>query len=600
MRFSRQLAAHQGSPKAVNKLTQAVFKPKAEDYILSAWYNGMLSSYTTHVVNMVGTLGNLAVDIGEKTGAAVIGQGRRLSSSRNERISGTEVAQRVWGIVQAMVDIQSYKNAGQSFLSGTTAGQQNVKTGSITNVYQGKKKYVLEGPTRALAAEDEFFRSVITLSELYGLSVREAKAKGLNGAAFWAEVNRLRTNPSKEFLEHAAEYSKTLQFRDKPSKLAEALISLQHRRDSDSGVNRAIALVSRAAVPFVSVSDSLARTAIRRLGPLGVFERENFKALQKGASDADVDQFKARLVMSSAFAGYVAMLTAKGLITDAGPTDFKKKAEWLATHKPNSIKIGDEWYSLKGLDPIAANINAVATAQRALAESPEDADNAARVANAVVGIMGALGDNTYTENFLNFTKMFSSDGQKVGDKFAVWAAGLSGSVVPTAVRQYSSKVTDEAQRNTTGDGSLSDRASGRIIEGVKGTTAEDLLKAAGVDTDLPQKHDVYGREMNTSVDVTKVEDPVIKELARLSEKSLKVVVGPVQRTVQVDGEKIKLSANDLENFQALAGYYTVEKMREEMETPLWKALSDEEKGAFAKKTASEMKKLAKEELFSEK
>lgn len=113
--------------------------------------------------------------------------------------------------------------------------------------------------------------------------------------------------------------------------------------------------------------------------------------------------------------------------------------------------------------------------------------------------------------------------------------------------------------------------------------------------DPPKGYDVYGR----SYAKERVDDPTITELKRLQTTSEETVLGPVGRSLTIDGKRQKLADEDYEKYQNLAGYWTLESVKEVMSDSEWSDLGDDEKIAIVSKLKNEARKAAREELFSE-
>ena len=588
-----------GNTKGATKLVRDVFRPNAEDFIFRAWYNMLLSSPSTHVANFLGTGGNFVVDLLENTGASILGQGKRFSNA--DRIRGREVAYRVWGALKALTDAGTWTRTRESLNTGMTGNAPNSKAGA-SNVYTGDDAAVgfvsgfLESPTRLLAGSDEWWRNVLQLSNIYGLAVRNAGNKGLKGKAFWNEVQNLIDNPTKEMIDATNDYTKVLQFLDKPSAIAESLIKLQTPGVDSTVPGRIARGALRVAVPFVRTPDALIRTSIRRSGFLGAAERENINGWKAGG--AERDKVKARLFMGSFLSFWIASQAYKGDITGEGPSEYRKKMEWLGSHQENSIKVGDTWYSLQGLEPVSTNITGIATLVERLKNGEISSDDYSKSAISLVqGIASVLTNNSYLESFANLLEVSSGDPNVAEAALTNFIAGLASSATTPAILRSYTQATDTAIRDTTGDGSMSDRIIGRIMSAVPGLSEQ-----------LPQRFDVYGRprsrdkagpDMASRVSTRMEEDdPVIQELADLAEKTDKVLVGaPGKSGIKVNGVKRRLTAEEYQQYQWLSGYWIVESIRQEMQYPEWYEMTDDEKIEIIKDIVSDMRANARDYLF---
>lgn len=591
-----------GDTAGAAKLARASFKPKAEDFIFRLWFNMMLSSPATHAANFLGTGGNFIMDLMENTGAAVLGQGKRFSNA--DRIRGREVAYRVWGALRALTTADTWAKSRESLNTGLTGNMPNLKAGETSsNVYTGNDPALgfmsglLESPTRALAGADEWWRNVLQMSNMYGLAVRNAGNKGLKGSEFWDEVDSLIANPTKEMIEATNDYTKVIQFLDKPSGIAETIINAQTPKPNSRVPGRIARGTLKFFVPFVRTPDALIRSAIRRSGPLGALERENIEGWKKGG--AERDKVIARMYMGSALAFWVATQAYKGEITGAGPSDYDKKMEWLGTNQENSIKVGDEWVSIAGLEPVSTNLTAIATlVERYKQGELSDEDYGKSAIAATQGLAAVLGENSYLQGIQDLVTISSTDPGKAQSGLTNFLAGLASSATTPAILRKQVQSEDPAVRDTTGDGSFTDRVKGRIMSG-----------APGLSDELPQRYDVYGRpmvrdiagpDMLTRANTKDVEtDPAVLELERLASATDKTVIGPPSKSnIKVDGVARRLTAQEFQAYQQLSGYWIVETVRQEMASPEWEAMSDEEKLDILDDIKKDMRANAREYLFN--
>lgn len=596
----QQAASLANNPRGVNTLIKNAIKPKAEDYIFRVWYNMLLSSPATHVANFVGTGGNFMADLLENTGAAALGQGKRFSNA--DRIRGREVAYRVVGALNALKSAETWRNTRESLNTGETGNSVNSKTGG-GQVYTGTNKAagfasgVLEAPSRGLAGADEFWRNILQLSNIYGLAVRNAGNKGLKGKAFRTEVENLINNPTPEMITATNDYTKVIQFMDKSSAIGKSLTDLQTPGPNSSGAGRVARGVLKAAVPFVRTPDSLIRTTIRRSGLLGAAERENLNGWKAGG--AERDKVVARMIMGSALSFWLATEAYQGNITGAGPQDYQKNQEWAATHQPNSIKVGGKFYSISGLEPVSTNITGIATLVERLKNGEISQDDYAKSAISLIqGVGAVLKENSYLDGFTNLMDAASDDPNKAENALTNFFANLASSATTPAILRKYTQAGDTALRDTTGDGSFSDRLAGRIATAVPGLSDQ-----------LPQKYDVYGRALDRKIagpdlfsrTQTRMEedDPVIKELGRLAETMKGVLVGaPSKSNVKVNGVPRRLNAEEFQDYQHLSGYWIVESIRAELNTPEWKAMTDAERIDEIGSIKKDMRKAARETLFN--
>ena len=55
-----------------------------------------------------------------------------------------------------------------------------------------------------------------------------------------------------------------------------------------------------------------------------------------------------------------------GTIAGSGPKEKNRRSEWLKTHQPRSIKLGDKWVSFDRIEPFGQLLSAAADIHYAL------------------------------------------------------------------------------------------------------------------------------------------------------------------------------------------------------------------------------------------
>lgn len=113
----------------------------------------------------------------------------------------------------------------------------------------------------------------------------------------------------------------------------------------------------------------------------------------------------------------------------------------------------------------------------------------------------------------------------------------------------------------------------------------------------PQGSDVYGRQYDSKERET--DSPAVTELKRLQEGSEELVLGPPSRSFGPVGDKRKLTDEEFNDYQLLSGTWITEAVTEEMNTPEWQAMTDEDKKELIKEISREARAAAREYLFSE-
>lgn len=618
-----------GGPAAASRFVKNSGKLRVEDYLDSIISNMMLSSPKTWTVNFVGSPLNFMNELMVKGVTSLAGQVGRVVNPKMDRVYGREIAARIYGPLAAMRNFDTWKNIGDAIITGESGKSFGRKVGSrrLVSSQMSKKnplKYgmsVVETPRRVMAGTDELWRNILHASNLYGEVANEVAKSGLRGQKFWDEVSQKVTNPDAALLNRAKEQTDRLLFNDTPSRLAQKLLEMQTPRfepetvirmspdangklkptaktvkEADNLGWRTGKFTLRTIIRFVPTLDSIARTAIRNSGPLALISKEIRSDLRAGGVRRQAAM--GRIATSSAILSYWAAKAAAGELTGIGDPDFKKEGALSAARPPMSIKIGNEWISYQGLDPISAPMAAAATAVERSGGKLEFTDPQL-YKGLIIGMAEALKSSSYAESISNLISATSEgiesieQGESLGPQMANLLGGQVATVSsPAFVRWVNQKFLDTAARDTRGDGSFTDRVTGRIKSGLP-----ELSET------LPQRHDVYGRPVENPRQERFVEDdPVVQELHELEKSSDDVLVGVPGARVKdyrsnPEGEMVTLTAEDRQEYQRVSGSYFLEAMRVISEAEGWKSASDDIKKEAIKELLGEAREAAREDLF---
>lgn len=604
-----------GDTGAAARAVKNFGKLHAEDYIGSVIFNFMLSSPVTWFKNVVGSPMNFATDFAVDSIAATVGQlGRRTGS---DRIHGRElIARGIYGPMAAFQNYKTYKNLWDTAQSGQSRmiGLEG-KVGGTGVAFTGPAG-VIETPRRIQATVDEFWSNIFFMSNLYGEAAHVAARKGLKGNDFKTELQNLVNSPTKEMQDAAKNATVRQLFRDKPSRLGQAFVDVTTPRyedkmviemvkDSttdkyvpiaktvqpkDSAAMRAGKFGTRLVVPFVPTLDSIARTIVRNSGPLALFSGEIRRDILAGG--VAQQSALARVALSTAVLTGLYGMAQDGLITGAPVGDWRKNTAQGDVIPPYSIKVGDQWISYQGFDPIAGQLAAAATA----AQQNRGKDSAKEIfTGMVIGMASALKNSSYAESLSNLINM-SQEGLELVERGETRGAAInnflagqaSNALTPSFVRWLNQEFVDPAARDTSADGDIGSRALARAKAGIP-----------GLSSDLPQKYDVFGRpKTNPRQDKFVETDPTILEINRLEGTQSGVVMGPPDKTIYKNTDnQMKLNAEQFQQYQLYSGQWALQDIKEAMSDPSWNDLTDQEKIKEIKSIISEARADARAELF---
>lgn len=592
MRMADAIHAASNNPEAMQQLAKDAMKPFFEDYITSTRYAMMLSGIGTHIKNVIGTGLIQAQDMAVHGVAAGVGKGRSFFTGSNDRVTSKEVTARFLGMKDALFDAATWMKTRQAFKEGTPQDKISKMEHSSVILPAG-----LNWPQKALAAEDQFFRSIISNGALNGLAYRQATKEGLKGPALEARAQELIQNPTQKMLKATQEEALVNQLMSEGGAIVKKVNAMKGRKPGMTASERMLRFAVQNAIPFATPTENLFRHAARH-SPLGVFSGRNQADWKAGGAKRDIAI--SRVALGSTVVGILAVLAENGDLTDSGPSGMlgapKRQQEEAGGKQWESIRIGDEWFSLAGFDNINTTAKTVATIINKKKRGEfTDEEFMDEMVEAIATASNLVASSTYLENFASVFDLAKAgeEGERGAQKYAT---DLAGSAVPALARQ-ANRFIDPNARDTTGDGSTDDRISGRMKAGVP-----------GMSDDLPKKHDVYGREIkDQSGWLSKVlgvgrtkdidKDPAIMEMTRLQEGTKTPIVGPPGKNVKVDGYERRLTAEEFQQYQKLSGSMILDGFREAMADPSWKDMSDEDRRVLLDKIKDDARKTARGELF---
>lgn len=272
-------------------------------------------------------------------------------------------------------------------------------------------------PGRALMSEDEFFKGVFyrmhlnTLIERRGKAVyRNAIEAGDDEAAammkYESEITSLFENPPRDLDEAAMEYARRGTF---TSELPPNLAALQRVFNHPA---------LKIVVPFFKTPANIGLEVIERtpFAPLSSRFRED---VAKGGIHRDMAL--AKITLGSTLLTTFALLAGEGQITGGGPKRPAQRQAWERTGaKPYSFKIGDNYYSYQGLEPIGAFIGMAADFAEYAIEEP-DTDKVQHVfLGMAYGFFEYMKEQPYLQGLAEVSRAFGlgrgageTDGEKI-------------------------------------------------------------------------------------------------------------------------------------------------------------------------------------------
>jgi len=400
--------ANMDSTRRVSSFAREAYKPTFLDKVQEVWINGLLSSPSTHIVNVSSNTLVAGLTPIEYAVAAAIGAIKRDP----DRITGGEVAARTLGTIFGT-------------LKGLTAAAKALRdpdtvADSLTKLEMRREKAVggLKGevvrlPGRALVAEDVLFKTIGYTQEMWGQAVRQAQkeGKGLRHAKeLLKDPDFALKNPNIKL-----KAIETGRYQTFTNNLEGAAQSWQRFVARKPGL--------RFLTPFVRTPYNIVTYAFERT-PFARLQKKYKDAIEAGGPEADIA--RARMYLGTSISMGVAMLAADGMITGRGPSDPRERAVLMETGwQPYSIKIGDTYYGYNRFEPVGILFGVSAD----LSEIGSYVGNNKNTVLEDAEIIGTMLAMSITENITNKTFL-------TGISDLVEAISDPGRYAPNAIRRF--------------------------------------------------------------------------------------------------------------------------------------------------------------------
>lgn len=565
---ARQIVDAGGEPAKINRAAKALVSPTLKDKLFELYYSAMLSGPRTHVVNVVSNTLTAVAQIPETATAAAIGGVRtlpaRVRGAQVDRVLGSEVGARFLGMMQGAQD--GLAAAAKAFRTGEPSDFYAKVEADEFRAISGRKGELIRIPTRALMAEDEFFKSVARRMELAAIATRKAAGEGLKGAALRDRIADLTANPSADMIEQAREFGRYLTFQKKLGPLGQRAMALTR----ESGV-------AKWLFPFIRTPVNLMKFAAER-SPLAPALKEWRAEVMAGGARRDTAL--ARMAFGTAVAAMAWQWALDGTITGGGPKDPERRRLMQADGwQPYSIRLGGTYYSYERLDPIATLLRTAADLQE-VKEAVPDATLDQMAAAMGVSVFRNLQDSLWLDTMSNLTAAFRDNRGEPGKMVGKFLVDESGKLVPAVVGQTAQAVDPVLRDPQT------------VIEKLKSRTP-------GLGSDVLPRRDVWGEPIRSQAVGPDVLSPMRASPMRndpLTRDLLAMGVDLSRPTRKVGG--VELTRVEYDRYQELAGKLARRYLLEDR-AKVWPGMTPGERADAAKGAIRDARADAREALAAE-
>jgi len=559
-----------------------IFPSSLTDKAITVWKAGLLTSLRTHERNILSNAINLGAE-----------QASTIPGSVADKLMSLRTGKRTL--------VATPKGLGKGAKTGGELAKDQIKTGvdptnsnlkmninhitwNDNKVEQGLKRFS-ETVFRPLGAEDKVFREAARRNSFISQATAQAKNKGLRGKERQEFISNLTENPTAKIRDIAEQDAGRATFTHDNNlgnliRNAKAAI----RRSNAPGAKGAAAAFD-ILMPFTQVPSGVA-SQLYAYSPVKLMKSvyDVGKVILTGNSELqrEAAQGFGRSLMGTTVLGAGAYLAKGGYMTGQ-PKDEAERDQWEAQGiKPNSIKVGDRWYQVSSIGPQTL----IALAGGQMVADKENGED------PLVNLGGNLGKNFKDQTFLKGMSSFLDaidDPQRYADAYI---QNQAVSVIPNIVKDIA-RAVDPNERQATS-----------LMDKVRASTP-------GLSHSLGERKDSYGQTMknagvgelldlfNSSKQKDVPEAAYIERLRKITGEKDHVPT-KVDKSIQINGEKKKLTSQELSNYQNYVGTKSKQVIGELMKDKAFSKLPVEDKIKRIDNALRDINSAAKIELFRDK
>lgn len=506
---------------------------KAMPILFTMFVRNILSGWKTHAKNIAGSMSaTLAHPVHKIIGGGWQGDRQMMAEGMrqfgymySESYNAVRIAGQAFHQGKNFLDPSISKFTGAYHEDALSPEMLGLDPSSVLGRIAGAANYAHSAmSSRALNAEDEFFKQVAFASEIDARAWSRGTDRGLKGQDL---SNYVSAERDKAFMDHpdfgknhvdleqadaagALDVARKVTFTQpiKPGTVSHWMAQGQHQIPGFQFV-----------VPFVRILSNLMRYTGNMTPMLGSRMREYKEAMSRGGRDAAVAQ--GQLAMGYALWTTAIGMAVSGQVTGPGPKDHKKRqlleqSGW----KPHSIAVGavgqpgTVYIGLDGIEPFGMPFTIAADLAH---EGTHKFDE--RAWSEITGAMiVALGQNVINRTYMTgLEQLFKAIGDNEGNVATSYVSNMASAiVVPNALRDINGSP---------------------YMQEAKGLV--ELLKRKSGIGELATRRMPWGEKMEVTSGMGSVhgDDVVVNEYARQIELGNKGQPEPLRRAKSIPGDK---------------------------------------------------------------
>jgi site-specific DNA-cytosine methylase len=293
-----------------------------------------------------------------------------------------------------------------------------------------------------LRAFDELFKTMAAHTEAGSLAYRQGRRDGLSGAGLESFIDYVLTDYNHPLWQEGLERARTTVFQARSDELTRVLLQARNWLDN----NPTTVPIGSFLLPYIKTPTQIIKVGlsmpIHPFVPMFKFAKQALGAGTYEKSERVPDAANAMVAVGMLVLAYSLLGDDdddQPALTGAAPADYRERQLAERTAPPNSIRVGDTWYSYNRVEPFATSMSALAdmvkATQIALNEDVPERYNKA-LATLMNNAVGQLEDKTFLRTLGDVSKMFR-------DRENVNAAKMTrdlfiSPMMPNLVRQLAS------------------------------------------------------------------------------------------------------------------------------------------------------------------
>lgn len=365
------LMLDRGLVDEATKMIEGSWSSKTRDAIQQWFYFSILSGTHTQPRNLFSNLFMIPLRLAETAVSArmadrfggegaEIGQAMaRATGMRMGLMRAFQLAAKTARTGQsAGIGLDKYQEARQLYdaFSAETLG---LRKNTILGRFMDGFNAVTNVPGRLLMAGDDLFKSMAydgsRFEQAFAQVQKEIRDGELPRDQQWNRIFEVAENLPADMSSRANLDAMLATFTEpihgRMGKAIQTLRAVGQSPDDDT-LTKLSGMAIRMMIPFFSTPYNIMRATFERT-PLAPVARRYKDAIARGGADAALARTK--MAMGTSAMLVAIDLAIQGKVTGAGPRDWKQRQDLIDSTgwQPYSIKIGDEYYSYQGLEPIS-------------------------------------------------------------------------------------------------------------------------------------------------------------------------------------------------------------------------------------------------------